>query len=270
MNHNIIYLVIAWSLLAFVGYNLLSVEAKEKNDVPNIREMKFVNDDLDDYGLKDMALEQACKDNGGQWKESAWCKFDKIGGNDEIKFEHEMAERGLDYYYYDFEYGNDEWQKIQNEKYEKSLKGEQEYQKYVAKQEEIAAQEDAICDNEDADTTDIKLCMAEERLQQSAFNIGKEECKQVNGDWKKDRCTYYEDEQQEQEDLERAQTEQLPVIEDWSNEVYPTTTTTEEVEESSSGEVVVEDYMEQNTNDEEVSSTEYEEESVEEEEQEED
>ena len=27
MNHNIIYLVIAWSLLAFVGYNVLSVEA---------------------------------------------------------------------------------------------------------------------------------------------------------------------------------------------------------------------------------------------------
>ena len=37
MNHNIIYIVIAWSLLAFVGYNVLSAEA-EKKDCSSITE----------------------------------------------------------------------------------------------------------------------------------------------------------------------------------------------------------------------------------------
>ena len=164
-KRDIFGIIFAWSLLAFVGYNVLTVEAsQEKKDIPdNIREMKFTNDDLDDYGLKEIAIEQECKDNGGQWKDDAWCKFDKIGGNDEIKFEHQLENRGLMYYYADKEALGEEWGKYQNEKYEKSLKGEQEYQKYVAEQEEKAAKEDAICDNEDADTTDVKLCMSEDR-----------------------------------------------------------------------------------------------------------
>ena len=32
MNHNIIYIVIVWSLLAFVSYNVLTAEAKEYHD----------------------------------------------------------------------------------------------------------------------------------------------------------------------------------------------------------------------------------------------
>ena len=143
--------------------------ADEKEDIAEaIRDMKFVNDDLDDFGLKDMAIEQACKDNGGQWKENHWCKFDKDKTGDEVEFEHQMADRGLDYFYGDMKEAvtSDEFDKYEQEKAEKSLKGEQEYQKYVAKQEEKAAKEDAICANEDADTTDIKLCMSEDRLQQ--------------------------------------------------------------------------------------------------------
>ena len=38
MNHNIIYIVIAWSLLAFVGYNVLSAEASEEKDCRSISE----------------------------------------------------------------------------------------------------------------------------------------------------------------------------------------------------------------------------------------
>ncbi len=94
MNHNIIYIVIAWSLLAFVGYNVLSAEATEEKDmVDAIREMEFENNDEDDYGLKSFAIEQACKDNGGEWK-VGWCKFDKDKTEDEVEFEHQLEDRG--------------------------------------------------------------------------------------------------------------------------------------------------------------------------------
>ena len=104
-----------------------------------IREMKFVNDDLDDYGLKHIAIEQACKDNGGQWKDDSWCKFDKDKTGDEVEFEHQLADRGLDNYFGDMKdagFGGEEFDKYEQEKYEKSQKGEQEYQKYVAEQED--------------------------------------------------------------------------------------------------------------------------------------
>ena len=55
--------------------NTIADEKEDKADA--LRGMEFVNDDLDDYGLKDIAIEQACKDNGGQWKDNDWCKFDK-------------------------------------------------------------------------------------------------------------------------------------------------------------------------------------------------
>jgi hypothetical protein len=59
--------------------------------------------------------------------------------------------------------------------------------------------------------------MSGSRQQQLEHNYDKKECKEVNGDWNKNKggCTFYEDEQQEQEDL----AEQLPVIEDYSNTV---------------------------------------------------
>ena len=180
----LLFIIIAWSLLTFVSYNVLTVEATiEEKD---ISKMKFVDDDLDDYGLKEIAIEQECKDNGGQWKDDAWCKFDKIGGNDEIKFEHQLEDRGLMYYYADKEALGDEWGKYQNEKYEKSQKGVEEYEKYVAEQEEKAAKEDALCDNEDADSTNVKGCMSVKREQQME-NIEKA-CDKVNGKMTKDGC----------------------------------------------------------------------------------
>jgi len=43
-------IVLLWSGLIFIGYNVLTVQADEKEDA--LREMKFVNDDEDDSGLK--------------------------------------------------------------------------------------------------------------------------------------------------------------------------------------------------------------------------
>ena len=39
---------------------------------------------------------------------------------------------------------------------------------------EIAAKEDAICDDEDADTTDIEICMSQVRKHQVENNLDKE------------------------------------------------------------------------------------------------
>ena len=74
---------------------------------------------------------------------------------------------------------------------------------------EIAAKEDAICDNEDADTTDIKICMSQVRKHQVENNLDKEECKEVNGEWKNGGCNFYEDEQNHEQQ----------VIEDYGNTV---------------------------------------------------
>ena len=72
----------------------------------------------------------------GEWKDSE-CKFEKDGmemgkpyskEQYQVDFEHYIADKGLSDYYY----------------------------------EEIAAKEDAICDNEDADSTDIKTCKSED------------------------------------------------------------------------------------------------------------
>ena len=194
---------------------------------------------MDDYGLKEIAIEQACKDNGGQWKDGAWCKFDKTGGN-EVEFEHQLEDRGLMYYYADKEYLGEEWDKYQEEKYERKDKkvcedyngewkksdtsedryckidNELDQQLYSIRpgysrdgtssdakygreglgEEYTANIEDDICYNEDADSTNIKICMSDEREQQKEDQkIGKEECKDVNGDWKNNECTFYEDEQ---------------------------------------------------------------------------
>ena len=62
-------------------------------------------------------------------------KMNKFNG-DEVEFEHQMAERGLDYYYNDKEFLGEEWSKYEQEKSEQGQEAEREYQKYVA---EIAA-----------------------------------------------------------------------------------------------------------------------------------
>ena len=206
MNHNIIYLVIAWSLLASVGYNVLSVEADEKEDMAeDIRKMKFVNDDLDDYGLKEIAIEQECKDNGGQWKDDNWCKFDKIGGNDEVEFEHQLEDRGLSYYYADKEYLGDEWSKYQNEKYEKEQENEKASQKLLAEEptkidglfeDELEREDvDKYCDASEDYKKHPKQCdryykVVEKREEDNRqYNQELQKiCKDVGSEWKDGVC----------------------------------------------------------------------------------
>jgi hypothetical protein len=164
----LLFIIIAWSLLAFVSYNVLTVSATtEKDDTE-----KYCN------SLSEPDHYLHCDD------------FDWDGYHPDKQSVDELCDASEDY--------------------AKNPKNCDKAYALVEKAEEKAAKEDAICDNEDADTTDIKLCMSEERLDQSAFKIDKDECEEANGEWKKDRCTYYEDEQAEAEEQ---------VIEDWGNTV---------------------------------------------------
>ena len=221
----LLFIIIAWSLLAFVSYNVLTVEATiEEKD---IREMEFVNDDNDDYGLKAIAIEQECKDNDGQWTDGTWCKFDKDKTEDEKKFENQLEDRGLMYLYQDKESGSDEWEKYQEEK-----------------SVEKAAKEDAICDNEDADTTDIKLCMSEQRiLIEQSDKINEKICDKVDGKWTKDGCETDHDgpkadrfhELQDETPgaivYDRSSNEEEPVVEDYGNTVSESETDNESIDQ---------------------------------------
>ena len=201
INNSKLTIIIAVFTISFIGYNVLTVDAStlEKED---IRKMKFVNDDLDDYGLKHIAIEQACKDTGGQWKDNNWCKFDKDKTGDEVEFEHQLHDRGLSYFYGDMKEaigGDEEFDKYEQERYEKSQKGVEEYEKYVAKQEEIAAKEDALCDNEDAETTNIEICSSQDLILVEAFaeKYNKENCENHNGEWIDGKCDFYENQMKE-------------------------------------------------------------------------
>jgi hypothetical protein len=152
-------IVLLWSGLIFIGYNVLTVQADVKEDA--LREMKFVNDDEDDSGLKPLAIEQACKDNGGKWKENIWCKFDNDKTGDEIEFEHQLEDRGLYYYYADSEEAgfSDEWKKYEQEKYEQEQENEKDNQKYL---EEEPTKIDGLFEDElERDDVD-KYCYASE------------------------------------------------------------------------------------------------------------
>ena len=136
-KRNILFIIIAWSLLVYVGYNVLTVEAATD-------------------------IKEICKGfDSGEWNDdSNKCEFSKQGikNEDDAEFDHVLSDKGL---------GED----------------------YLAG---IAAKEDAICDDEDADTTNIKLCMSEERelegkLQQRD-KILEKLCNKVDGKWTKDGC----------------------------------------------------------------------------------
>jgi len=120
--------------------------------------MKFVNDDEDDTGLKPVAIKQACKDNGGQWKDNDWCKFDKDKTGNEKEFEHQLEDRGLMYYYDDKESGSDEWEKYQQEKQEKEIC------KNYNGEWLINANECKFDDNGDQDSVDFDHTMEEKGL----------------------------------------------------------------------------------------------------------
>ena len=245
---NILFIIIAWCLLAFVSYNVLTAEAEDFKKSTEKEDKKV------------------CEDYGGEWK--------SIGGGDRgCKIDNEQAQ-GLygirpgyshDGTYSDTEYGridldmsDVEATAIEDDVCSKNKDLDIKVCKEREEAEEKAAQEDAICDNEDADTTDIKLCMSDRRQQQLEHNYDKESCEQVNGDWNKKKgsgCTFYEDEQQdildaaeeqrkiideeEQKALAaideynalQAQAQQEEVIEDYSNTVSETNDNDEAVKE---------------------------------------
>ncbi len=211
-------MIIAWSLLVFVGYNVLTVEATEKDD------------------------KKVCESYGGKWKETMmadgsgrssgerWCNIDN-----EIDQQRYIIRPGnsLDGTGSDAELGRED-----------------------LGPELTARIEDELCDDEDADTTDIKECMSGARQQQLEHNYDKKSCEDANGDWNKKKgsgCTFYEDEQQdildaaeeqrkiideeEQEALAaideynalQAQAQQEEVSEDWGNTVTPDTNNDNEI-----------------------------------------
>ena len=201
----LLFIIIAWSLLAFVGYNVLTVEAAEKDD------------------------KKVCESYGGEWKETKMVDGSgRSSGDRGCEIENEQAQQlygiragesddgtGADSEYgrIDLDMSDVEASAIEDDVCSKNKDLDIKVCKEREEAAEIAAQEDAICDNEDADTTDIKLCMSGARQQQLEHNYDKESCEQVNGDWNKKKgsgCTFYEDEQNHEEDV---------VIEDWKNEV---------------------------------------------------
>ena len=116
-------MIVMWSLLVFVGYNVLTVnvEAAESDD------------------------KQVCEDYGGEWK-----KYDTGDNSRGCHIENEK-DRQL----YGIRPGY-------------SLSGTSADAEYGrldidVSDEEAAAQEDVICDDEDAGTTNVKGCMSEDR-----------------------------------------------------------------------------------------------------------
>ena len=131
-QRNILFTIIAWSLLVFVGYNILTVEATSEKDIKNY--------DYDSYEEYNEIIEPLCNDKGGKLNHGdGYCYFDER--DKELQFEKELDDKGLGHDYTAEEEAS--WnQKTEAEK---------------------AAKEDALCDNEDADTTNIELCKSEDR-----------------------------------------------------------------------------------------------------------
>jgi hypothetical protein len=129
----LLFIIIAWSLLAFVSYNVLTVEASTDKE-------KY---DYDSYEEYNVIIEPLCNDKGGKLNHGdGYCYFDER--DKELQFEKELDNiaLGADY------------------------TAEEEASWNQKAEEEKAAQEDAICDNEDSRVTNIKLCMSDERAQE--------------------------------------------------------------------------------------------------------
>ena len=110
-------IIVAWSLLIFVGYNVLTVEAV----VDDKKEYTWTGPDghkdrvtLNDFEPEDIA--------------------DTCDASEDYNRNEKLCDTLYD------------WEEEIKEK---------------------AAKEDAICDNEDADTTDVKICMSEDRKQKN-------------------------------------------------------------------------------------------------------
>jgi hypothetical protein len=66
-------------------------------------------------------------------------------------------------------------------------------------EEEKAALEDALCDDEDAKTTNIKICSSQDLTVDEALaeKYNKENCKDYNGEWIDGECDFYENQMKE-------------------------------------------------------------------------
>jgi hypothetical protein len=125
----LLFIIIAWSLLAFVGYNVLTVQAAEKDD------------------------KKVCESYGGEWKETIRVDVD---GNEKGSGEKQCN------------FNNDKDLQAYSIRPGHSLDGtgsDAEYGRLDLdmSDDEAAAIEDDICDDEDADYTNIELCMSDKR-----------------------------------------------------------------------------------------------------------
>jgi hypothetical protein len=147
-------MIIAWSLLFYVGYNVLTVEATEKED------------------------KKVCTSYGGEWKETI--RVD-VSGNEKGSGDNQC------------QFDNDKDLQLYSIRPGKSLDGtgsDAEYGRLDLgiSDEEAAAQEDAICDDEDAGTTNVKLCMSDKRELEQRDKKLENICNKVDGEWTKEGC----------------------------------------------------------------------------------
>ena len=104
---------------------------------------------------------ELCKENGGEWEDGT-CDFKT---DDEDKADQFMEDV------------------VKIEEFE----------------EEKAALEDALCDDEDAETTNIPLCKSNDLALGQAFaeKYNKENCEDNNGEWIDGECDFYENQMKE-------------------------------------------------------------------------
>lgn len=69
----------------------------------------------------------------------------------------------------------------------------------IEDEEERTYYEDDVCDDEDAETTNIDMCSSEDLKFGQAFaeKYNKENCENHNGEWKDSECDFYENQMQE-------------------------------------------------------------------------
>ena len=163
-------IVLLWSVLIFIGYNVITVEAAESDDDKKV-----------------------CESYGGEWTKSdvgedRYCKIDNEKDQQLYSIRPGFS---LDSTGADAEYGRED---------------------LGMTDEEAAAQEDAICDDEDAETTNISLCKSDKKDDDEGKRY-------VNPDG---GAPLYEDEltEDEKDDYTEYKPEKEN-IEDWRNEVEP-------------------------------------------------
>ena len=193
----IVCIIVMWGLLIYVGYNVLTVEATTEKKYNSYKEYTEI-------------IEPICKEHDGkiEWG-SGECMFKNDSREKAIVFEKELDDRGLGHDYtaeeeaswnqkaaatdikeickgFDSGKWNDDSNKCEFSKQGIKVEDDAEFDHVLSDEglideyyEEVAAKEDAICDDEDADSTNVKLCMSDKREQQ-LNNIVKT-CDKVDG-----------------------------------------------------------------------------------------